>query len=96
MEASSTNADVRLEGNVARLISPMVQVPRVCFGMFYHMWGEDMGSLKVDILFSNGTKFNQWNTTGNKGNRWLQLQLSIESVENYQVNYFEVRVIMAT
>lgn len=86
MEASSTNENSIYEGNVARLVSPIVQVPRVCFGMYYHMWGEDMGSLRINLIFSNGTKQNKWSTSENKNNRWLQLQLSISSVVSYKVS----------
>ena len=85
MEASSTFQIRKSEGDVARLTSRVVQVPRVCFSFHYHMYGRDMGALRINIRFKNGTEVNKWNMTGNQGNRWHRAQVSIENPDDYQV-----------
>eukprot|EP00111_Clytia_hemisphaerica_P009451 TCONS_00027721-protein len=84
MEASSTYLSRKHEGDVARLVSRVVQVPRVCFTFYYHMYGRDMGSLRVNVRFKNGTEVNRWNITGNQGDRWQSARISVENPEDFQ------------
>ena len=90
MEASSTYHSRKHEGDVARLVSRVVQVPRVCFTFYYHMYGRDMGSLRVNLRFKNGTEVNRWNITGNQGDRWQSARISVENPEDFQVSVYIV------
>jgi len=87
METSSEQSHPKYKGDVARLVSRVVQVPRVCFSLYFHMYGERMGSLRVNARFKNGSEINQWSIDGNQDNRWNKAQISIETVEDFQVGF---------
>ena len=54
----------------------------------YHMYGRDMGSLKIIIKW--GKKDNVlWQKSGNQGNEWKKLEVSIESITEYNVSQFD-------
>mgnify|MGYP001800558538 CR=1 FL=1 len=56
----------RRQGQRARLQSrPFRLYYRACLTFYYHMYGSDMGTLKVSL---NGRLV--WQLTGNQGNQW--------------------------
>ncbi len=70
-------------GSSAYLISPCVDLtaasaPVVQYS--YHMYGNQMGSMYVDISTDNGNSWNQlWSLTGNQGNAWSTHSISLDA-----------------
>lgn len=85
IEASDSVKSRRRKGYKARLISVTSYVPRICFRMFYHMHGQDMGILRVFVRFTNGTEFEVWKKAGNQGNEWFELEKSLEFEEYFRI-----------
>ena len=85
IEASSSSKYRRRKGDIARLISTKVKVPRICLSFYYHMFGKDMGELRIKILLQNGSSEVVWKKTGDKGFYWHKADVSFESVNSYQV-----------
>eukprot|EP00794_Sanderia_malayensis_P012678 gene12678-13979_t len=71
IEASDGQDDNRRKkGYRARLISPLINTPEVCFSFFYHMFGSHIGGLNVYIK----TEFEEvllWNRTKDLNDRWF-------------------------
>lgn len=46
---------------------------------YYHMYGDDMGSLSVQVSTDGGTTWSTdiWSITGNQGNNWVQADVSL-------------------
>ena len=66
----------RVSGDNAKLNSPSLKFSgNMCLGFFYHMYGSDIGSLKVSI---NGKEV--FSRSGNKGNTWLKASVTISSI----------------
>ena len=66
----------RVQGDNAKLKSPSLKFSgNMCLGFFYHMYGSNIGSLKVSI---NGKEV--FSRSGNKGNAWLKASVSISSI----------------
>ena len=84
IEASDNFNARRQRGFKARLVSPRILLPRACFSLDYHMYGEDMGSLKIIVKGENG-ETTLWEKIGNQGDHWHELELSIEQVSEYSV-----------
>ncbi|XP_047126186.1 uncharacterized protein LOC101238552 isoform X2 [Hydra vulgaris] len=91
MEASSARNESKNEGDTARLVGPVVKIPRLCFTMHYNMFGKDMGQLKIGIMYQNSSDVVLWNKTGNIGKEWQRAEVSIESVDNYRIFIEAVR-----
>ena len=89
IEASDNFGARRLRGDIARLISSAVLLPRACLTMDYHMYGRDMGALKIKIKSHRKEKI-IWQKSGNQGNQWKKLETSIESIKKYSVSPFNV------
>ena len=85
MEASSARNETKNEGDIARLISPIIRIPRLCFSMHYNMFGKDMGQLKIGMLYENNSEVIMWKKTGNMGQEWQRAEVSFESEDNFQV-----------
>ena len=58
---------------------------RICLQMYYHMYGEHVGSLSV-ITSSRGTGQPWLVISGDQGNQWLNVSTDISVVFNDQVN----------
>lgn len=87
IEASDNFGARRYRGDDARLVSPSIMLPKACFTLDYHMYGRDMGSLKIKVQY--GKKENVlWEKSGNQGNEWKRLETSIESVTDYKVSEY--------
>ena len=66
----------RVQGDNAKLKSrPLKFSGTMCLSFYYHMFGSDIGSLKVSI---NGKEV--FSRSGNKGNAWLKASVSISSI----------------
>lgn len=49
------------------------------------MYGRDMGALKIKMRSGSKEKV-LWEKSGNQGNEWKQLEVSLESVTKYNVS----------
>ena len=67
LEASSSRRNIKRGGDVARLVSKPIKVARLCFRMYYHMFGGDMGELRVGVKFENKTQTILWTESGDQG-----------------------------
>ena len=56
-----------------------------CLTFYYHMWGEDMGTLNVYMVDSDEKVQLVWRAVGNQGNQWKKAQAKINSVITFQV-----------
>ncbi|KAM7427033.1 hypothetical protein ABFA07_021757 [Porites harrisoni] len=78
----------RVSGDNAKLRSPSLKFSgNMCLGFFYHMYGSNIGSLKVSI---NSKQV--FSRSGNKGNTWLKASVTISSiVGNHQITFEGIR-----
>lgn len=44
---------------------------------WYHMWGNQIGTLKVEALDTNGAWIQVWSLTGNQGNQWVKATVNL-------------------
>ena len=56
-----------------------------CFLFFYHMYGNDIGSLSVYVNTSTGKEL-VWTQKGNKGKAWKNGQADVERPGSYKVS----------
>ena len=73
------------ENNTARLLSPVFFTRsssniRGCVQFWFHMYGSDMGTLRVRV---NGQVI--WKRSGNQGNRWIPTAAPFSARTSYQV-----------
>ncbi|KAM4770821.1 MAM domain-containing glycosylphosphatidylinositol anchor protein 1 [Rhinophrynus dorsalis] len=97
LEASSP----RVQGDKARLISPMYNVTAkspsnrmpYCVSFYYHMYGRHIGSLNVLVRLRNiGTMDTQeWTLSGDRGNKWQHAIVPIKPSGPFQVVFEGVR-----
>ena len=74
-----------LTNSKAHLQSPVVNPTKPkCLRFWYHMYGSDIGSLKVFVK-TTSLKTPSWTRSGTKGNRWLPGQVDITSKNKYTV-----------
>ncbi|CAG5126615.1 unnamed protein product, partial [Candidula unifasciata] len=65
-------------GMKARLNSPLITPGAYqCFSFWYHMYGETVASLDVQLKGSNGTSVMIWQATGSHGDQWIQARIDI-------------------
>ncbi|KAG8175087.1 hypothetical protein JTE90_006431 [Oedothorax gibbosus] len=78
-------AGVLKKGDKAHLVS-LRQGPtnQRCFNFWYHMYGEDVGTLKI-ITRIDKDNTTIWSKTGSQGNSWKQGARTIRSTEPYQI-----------
>ena len=84
-----TEVSTRGRGDKALLISPVIpgNQSHTCFTFFYHMYGEDIGSLTVQSRRLGSTKTsNLWTLSGNRGNSWKFASFPITVEVDYQVS----------
>lgn len=75
-------------GDKADLISPVLPPTSAagsCFSFWYHMYGPSIGTLYVYATVY-GKESLRWTRSGTQGNEWKQVQLTIISADDYQVN----------
>ncbi|XP_065198014.1 MAM and LDL-receptor class A domain-containing protein 2-like [Sycon ciliatum] len=66
VEASGT-----LAGQQAIIATPDMSAGTYCFGFWYNMYGENIGHLRAQLRYSNGTVMQTlYHTSGNQGNVW--------------------------
>ena len=71
----------RQTGDYAKLNSPKLQFAgSMCLQFYYHMYGAGMGRLTVNV---NGNSV--FNTSGNKGNKWLRAAVDVDLSGKYAV-----------
>eukprot|EP00794_Sanderia_malayensis_P012677 gene12677-13978_t len=91
-ETSWLKANLRpMQGDTARLVSPIVTAPTVCFSFYYHMFGQHVGSLKVSTSSSVKAGDALWNMEGSQGNKWKKVELTIKNNNPFQVVFEAVR-----
>lgn len=62
----------------------MINTREACLVFSYHMWGNQMGQLKV-IQVINGARKVLWKMSGDRGNRWYRHQIYVRSSWPYKV-----------
>ncbi|XP_078575824.1 MAM domain-containing glycosylphosphatidylinositol anchor protein 1-like [Branchiostoma floridae x Branchiostoma japonicum] len=88
VEASSP----RQQGDIARLTSPTYLLYRgsQCLLFWTHMYGSSTGTLRVSVKAGNTTT-EIWSRSGNQGNQWFSVAVSIPVTGSYQVIFEGVR-----
>ncbi len=74
----------------ANLLSPCMDLatinnPLLTFA--YHMFGANMGTLRLDVLANGAWTNNIWSMTGNKGNTWLTAAINLAPWAGQKVNF---------
>ena len=78
-------------GTTSRLISATVYPSGPsCLTFWYHMYGSDMGTLKIVIPMSDGDE-QLWSRSGNQGDQWIQALVNITISDNYNIVFEGVR-----
>ena len=57
-----------------------------CVEFYYHMYGADMGTLR--IFLRKGGRFDRnpvWTMSGNQGNRWLRGSFTVQTPQSWKV-----------
>nr|XP_028606857.1 neuropilin-1 isoform X1 [Podarcis muralis]XP_028606858.1 neuropilin-1 isoform X1 [Podarcis muralis] len=85
-----SQADENQKGKVARLISPIInpQNSAVCMTFWYHMLGEQVGTLRIKLRYQTHREYDQvlWMLAGNQGNSWKEGRVLLhKSAKHYQV-----------
>lgn len=74
------------KGDKAHLVSLKQEATeRRCFSFWYHMYGEDVGTLNL-ITRMDKENSTVWSKTGSQGNSWKQGTRTIRSKEPYNVS----------
>ncbi|VDI67735.1 Hypothetical predicted protein [Mytilus galloprovincialis] len=60
--------------------------PKQCLTFWYHMYGEEINTLKVFQLNDNRT-IELWNESANQRNKWYFQSLSLKYIGPYQINF---------
>ncbi|XP_046856278.1 MAM and LDL-receptor class A domain-containing protein 1-like isoform X2 [Xenia sp. Carnegie-2017] len=69
----------RQQGDKAWLVSQSFFNSRKCLTFYYHMYGNDIGSLNVYRKIY-GNKYSAWSKSGNQGNAWLKAQVYVDGI----------------
>lgn len=85
IEASTGEGDaLRRKGFKARLISPLIHAPRVCFRFYYHMLGSHLGSLNIYKKDEDNETL-LWKRTEDMGDIWLEGEVEIANSKAFKV-----------
>lgn len=88
---SSSNAC--RNGNEAQLVSNCLQIETggsidCHLSFFYHMYGGDIGALRLDISVDGGISWtNIWSKTGPQGNQWLKQYINLQAYQGEIVKF---------
>ncbi|XP_077865040.1 MAM and LDL-receptor class A domain-containing protein 2-like [Saccoglossus kowalevskii] len=76
------------QADVANLVSDVFSAADTCqMRLFYHMYGRDIGTLRVSIrMTENGKLIEQWSASGDQGNEWARTDITIMSAERFQAS----------
>ena len=74
--------------DVARMMSP-IQKPTTdsCLNFWYHMSGNDVGSLSVYLKRSGSLGIAKWTESGNEGTMWRVAAVAVRSRQDFQVSF---------
>ena len=77
----------RKQGDNARLISKSYTAVKggQCFQFWYHMYGQDIGTLNVYIQTGQNVGIPVWTRSGNRGNIWKVAQVAITTSSSFKV-----------
>lgn len=77
----------RKKGDIARFISPTYAPVKggQCFQFWYHMYGQDIGTLNVYMQIGQNLGIPVWTRSGNRGNVWKVTQVSITTSSSFNV-----------
>jgi len=68
----------RHQGQKAQLYSPATAVSSPqCVSFFYHMYGNNIGSLNVYVTLDGSLSNPVWSQSGNQQNKWTQAQFTL-------------------
>ncbi|XP_072041371.1 uncharacterized protein [Amphiura filiformis] len=85
----------RVNGDTARLISPLIPGffgGKACINFWCHMYGTEMGTLRVYARTAVGGDTELWSTSGDHGDQWLFVSLSnYEPRTDFQVVFVGLR-----
>ena len=87
----------RKQGDKARLFSPTYPAVKggQCFQFWYHMYGQDIGTLNVYVKSPSGKPgVPVWLRSGDRGNIWKIAQVAVTSSSNFQVGEFFAETII--
>nr|BAC16237.1 myosinase-I [Heterololigo bleekeri] len=71
----STEASLRF-GSVAKIQTPELKPGDHCLKFWYHMYGKDMGSIRVNLLYGKKVQSLMF-IQGNQGNKWKEMKISL-------------------
>lgn len=86
----------RRQGQKARLLSSTISTSQsACVTFYYHMFGQNIGSLNV---YTKQVALGQpvWTRSGNQQNQWIQGQFSLSPTQNFQVVKKSFNIITAS
>ncbi|XP_066300036.1 MAM and LDL-receptor class A domain-containing protein 1-like [Branchiostoma lanceolatum] len=79
-------------GDIARLMSPTyAAVGAQCVEFYYHMFGPDIGTLKLELLMSGQTRVPLWTLSDDQGDQWVINQVTINPTDSYQLVFEAIR-----
>ena len=83
IEASSP----RINGDIARLDSAIVPYTAspVCIDFWYHMYGDDIGTLNVRLREGGVLSDVYWDRVGTRDDKWYRGQLYYVPTQDFQV-----------
>eukprot|EP00795_Rhopilema_esculentum_P005025 gene5025-133_t len=80
-----------VKGTSSKLLSKTILVSTVCLSFFYHMYGEQMGSLKLLKKMKGKELDTLWLKEGQQGNEWFGEEITVQSEEEYQLVFEAIR-----
>ncbi|XP_078692072.1 MAM and LDL-receptor class A domain-containing protein 1-like [Branchiostoma floridae x Branchiostoma belcheri] len=83
----------RVQGDIARLISPVLTPDTRCLEFWYHMYGDSTEELNVYQRSTSSTDLGTpvWSQTGDQGNVWKQATVNIVAARNFYVVFEGIR-----
>jgi hypothetical protein len=72
-------------GQKAGLISPQAPAGTYCLTFWYHMYGSQMGTLRVFARQGNNKGTPIWSRASNQGNQWTVAQVTVTTQAAWSV-----------